>query len=101
VVYYRRKADKLQASIGQHLRSVGCEVFYTHFVGVGFPDMVVYNPSIGLLRLIEVKTEKEKLAPNQEAFFKRFGSACAIVHNNEEAEAALMVRIWPKGRSRV
>ena len=80
---------------------MGCEVEYTYHVGEGFPDLTVYNPVNGLLRLLEVKSEKGKLNNAEEKFFKRFGAGCAVVRTKEEAEEAMMVKTWGKGRRRV
>ena len=63
----KARTDKNQAAIVEALRKSGCLVFCLSSVGKGCPDLLVKLPC-GQLLLIEVKSPKGKLTPDQERF---------------------------------
>ena len=79
------KTDENQKKIVAFLRERGCRVSLTHMVGKGFPDLVVYNPKRGLLRMIEVKVPDKKLNADQAKFHSKHGSTVFIATTPEEA----------------
>ena len=70
----RRKSchDANHKQVVHALERFGCRVVDLSRVGGGCADILVYRPSTGLLRLIEIKTAKGKLSEAQEAFRGRY-----------------------------
>ena len=64
---YRCRTDLNHQAIANYLRAKGCRVFSLHTVGKGFPDLLVLLPG-GRLALVEVKSPKGRLTPDQEKF---------------------------------
>lgn len=63
--------DANHGEITEALEDAGCIVTDLSKVGGGCPDLLVYRPATGLLRLLEVKTRKGKLERSQEEFRRR------------------------------
>lgn len=95
------RTDATHAAIVKALRQVGCKVSDTSRIGGGFPDLVVRRDCIGVavighrlwydssrILLMEVKTPKGKLTPEQEAFIKDWPET-VIVRSVEEALKAV------------
>ena len=66
---------------------VGYQVWLTHRLGGGFPDLVVGHPKTNIL--MEVKTEGGKLNDLEQLFFDTWTGPCFVVHNTEEALEAI------------
>ena len=81
------KPDKNQSKIVDALRKVGCTVFITSGVGMGFPDLVVGRG--GSNYLLEVKTAKGELKESQEEFFALWNGQVQVVRTPEEALEAV------------
>jgi hypothetical protein len=64
----RVKRDANHGDVVRALEAVGCTVVDLSMVGGGCPDLLVYRRSTGLLRLLEIKTEKGRLSLGQLAF---------------------------------
>jgi hypothetical protein len=79
------------------LRKVGCKVSDTSGVGRGFPDLVVRATKGDIWRtprilLMEVKTAKGKLTPDQEQFIADWPEV-VVVRSVDEALAAVGVHV--------
>ena len=90
------KTDTNQKNIVKHLRELGCEVSLTHSMGKGFPDLVVYNPRNGLLRMVEVKRPGERLNGLQVEFHKKHGATAFVATTPEEAAMGMGLGGWRK-----
>ena len=80
----RHRADNNQKEIIEALRQIGASVLVLSQVGGGCPDLLIgfRNQSI----LMEVKTKKGKLKPEQIEFIYRWrGNQVQIVRSVEEA----------------
>lgn len=70
------KTDTNQTPMVAQLRGAGLHVVDTHALGDGFPDLVVvaYNLRTGRIDalLVEVKTDKGKLTPDERVFHDAF-----------------------------
>lgn len=64
------RRDTNERTIIDHLEAAGCEVM--QLSARGCADLLVFKPSNGLLRLIEVKRPKGKLTEAQAAAFPRW-----------------------------
>ena len=67
-----------------YLRRRGCLVVSLHTVGRGFPDLLVLIPGGGLA-LVEVKSPKGKLTPDQEKFLAD-GWPVAVVRDEVDCD---------------
>lgn len=90
---WARRVDGPHQAIVKALRKVGCQVFDTSRVGHGFPDLVVRagtfrcvsgGPSYGKYLLLEVKTARGRLTPEQKEF-RRTWPEVAVVRSVAEA----------------
>ncbi len=79
----KARTDTRHAAIREALRRVGCSVHDTSALGHGFPDLCVRTPD-GFLLLLEVKSPRGKLTPDQERHFVYFPET-AIATTVEEA----------------
>ncbi len=78
------KVDDNQKEIVEALRRVGLSVICLHAIGKGCPDLLVSSPTS--MWLIEVKTLKGKLTPDQEKFHRDWrGTPILIVRDPVEA----------------
>jgi len=84
------KTDSNQQIIVQALRDAGCTVQPLHQMGGGIPDLLVATPS-GETLLVEVKSAKGSLTPEQEQWISRWRGRVAVVRTVEEALAAVGV----------
>ena len=64
-----RRTDANHRQIKRALEQCGWLVVDTHDVP-NWVDLTVYHPGRGVLRLVEVKTEKGKLRPSQERLIR-------------------------------
>lgn len=78
-----RRTDSNQAEIVEALRQVGASVFSLHTVGRGVPDLLVGFR--GCNYLLEVKSKKGKLTPDQEQWVNSWSGEVAIVRTVLEA----------------
>ena len=82
---YAVKVDANQREIVHALTEAGYQVFDTHTVGHGFPDLCVQARS-GAILLFEVKGEKCRLTPDEVAFFMAWrGAPVYMVRTAAEA----------------
>jgi hypothetical protein len=80
------KTDSNQAAIAEAFRARGAWVFDLHAVGRGCPDLLV--ASRGRWLLVEVKSEKGKLTPQQVRFIGEAGQRGAKVYVVRSVEDA-------------
>ena len=84
-----KRTDGNQASIVQLLRAAGCQVFPTHMVGRGFPDLVCAYQ--GTIFLVEVKDgnkaqSAQRLTPAEIEFHTEWdGAPVYIIANDDDA----------------
>ena len=81
------KVDANQGEIVAALRAVGASVAPAHTMGGGFPDLVVGHQ--GVTYLLEVKTPKGKLTPDQERWHPEWRGQVSVVRTAEEAWAVI------------
>lgn len=81
------KVDGNQAEIVNALRRAGCSVAITSGVGHGFVDIVVGLS--GVTYLVEVKRPGERLTPDEQRWHEDWRGHVCIVHNVDEALAAV------------
>lgn len=77
------KVDANQGEIVKVFRADGWTVTLLHFVGRGLPDFVAGKWGMNLL--IEVKTEKGKLTPDEAAWHEAWRGQVAIVRTVDDA----------------
>ena len=82
---YQCRTDSNQSAIVQAFRSHRCKVLSLHTMGKGCPDLLVCLPD-GSLRLVECKSAKGKLTPDQETFISQ-GWPVIVVREPSQAEA--------------
>ena len=82
------RTDLNHNEITDALRGIGCSVFSLHQVGKGCPDLLVGFR--GVTTLIEVKSERGKLTPDESAFFDEWRGAAAVCYTVEEAIAHMV-----------
>lgn len=88
------KIDRNQPEIVKALRAVGAKVMPMHFVGSGFPDLLVNYR--GRLVLLEVKDgdnipSRKKLTPDERDFFDEFNHPGQVVYLVESVDDAFKV----------
>ena len=83
-----KKVDKNQRAIVQALRQCGYTVLHLHAVGRGCPDLMVGRDGVNYL--IEVKSAKGKLTPQQVTFFGHWQGQVMIIRSVEEVMALAM-----------
>lgn len=89
------KVDSSHAEIVAALRKAGCKVLSLAAVGSGCPDLLVLEPVLHLLILMEIKSpdqpkSKRKLNPLQVAWHAEWANApIAVVETAEQALAAI------------
>ncbi len=81
------RVDRNQAALVAALRAVGASVTPTHFVGRGFPDLVVGLGGANFL--LEVKTPVGELTQDEADFIARWRGQIAVVRTIDEALAVL------------
>jgi len=79
----RAKVDSNQAAIVQALREAGCSVQPLHQLGHGIPDLLVATPS-GETLLVEVKSAKGSLTPDQMQWISRWQGRVEIIRDPDE-----------------
>lgn len=88
--YKSSKKDTSQAPIEAFLKQLQISYVSLHFVGEGFPDMIV--GVFGINVLIEIKShEKSKLRPNQEKFHAEWGGSVFRADSVEDVADILLV----------
>jgi len=75
--------DANQTEIVDALEKVGASVIDAAGVGSGFPDLVVGFRGVNYL--IEIKTERGTLTPDQKEFFELWRGQVRIARTSEEA----------------
>lgn len=83
------KRDSNEREIIDILEAAGCRVM--QISGPGLPDLGVYRPSTGLLRLLEVKRRKAKLTPAQLESFPEW--PVWVVRSPREALEAMEIEL--------
>ena len=76
------RVDLNQSPIVKAFRQLGCSVVVTSGMGEGFPDLVV-----GFMRqnyLIECKSARGKLTPEQHEFFVKWRGQYDVIRSKEE-----------------
>ena len=81
------KRDANEMGIIKGLRSHGCKVQQV-FQGKGVPDLLVWTPFLMRFVLLEVKMPKQKLRPEQVAWFAEWDGA--HVYKIESLEEAMV-----------
>lgn len=79
------RIDSNQTEIIERLRAIGCSVLPLHVIGKGCPDLLVGFGGTNIL--IEVKSQRGKLTPDQVDFHSRWRGAIAIARSVDEAMA--------------
>ena len=74
-----KRVDNNQAEIVRALRDVGASVTCTHEIGHGFPDLAVGFRGITLL--LEVKSSKGKLTPDEQEWRDGWRGQCYTVRS--------------------
>lgn len=90
---YRCRTDLNHQAIANYLRKAGCLVFSLHTVGRGFPDLLVLIPG-GRLALVEVKSPKGRLTPDQERFISD-GWPVVVVRDEGDCDRLLRSDLTP------
>lgn len=88
------KIDRNQPEIVKALRAVGAKVMPMHFVGNGFPDLLVnYRGKLVLLEVKdgELSTSRKKLTPDERDFFDEFNAPGTVVYVVESVDHAFDV----------
>lgn len=80
------RTDENQKEIVEYLRSLGALVFVTSSIGIGFVDLVVGNPEIKQIFLMEIKTRHGRLTKSQRAFHDLWQGLIYIIRTKEEAK---------------
>lgn len=85
---YSSRVDANQPAIVAALRSVGATVQHLHTVGHGCPDLLVGRS--GATYLLEVKSDKGKLTPQEQEWHDTWGGKpVSIVRTIEEGIRAI------------
>jgi len=85
---YAAKVDANQAEIVEAVRKIGVSVLLLHTVGKGCPDNlwgIDIDSEFSVNILVEIKTEKGKLTPDEEIFFDTWRGQVCIIRSVEEA----------------
>lgn len=78
-----KRTDRNQKEVVEALRAIGVDVYPTHFVGRGFPDLVCgYR---GKNYLVEVKDGEKPLTPDEQEFFDSWRGVVHLVTSVEDA----------------
>ena len=81
------RRDANHAEIVDALERAGCRVIDLSLAGDSVPDLLVYRPATGLLRLVELKTPKGRLSKGQQEFARLY--PVWVVRSISEAYAAM------------
>jgi hypothetical protein len=85
----RSRVDQNQREIVEHLRALGASVQILSAVGKGCPDILVgYR---GDNHLMEIKSGKASLTPDEGSWFANWAGRVAIVRTIEDAEKVIGV----------
>lgn len=84
------KIDENHNEIVEALRLAGCSVLSLAAIGKGVPDILVGR--LGEQYLLEIKTAKGKLTPDQIIFIDKWRGEVHVVRTPEEALIAVGVR---------
>jgi hypothetical protein len=90
-VRLRARIDANQPGIVRALRRAGCEVFCTHQLGHGFPDLIVRS-AMGTLTQMEIKMFGEKLTHDEADYRRRFPETAVVYCVNDAIAAALKLK---------
>ena len=77
------KTDTNHAEIVEALREIGANVFDTHDVGSGFPDIIIGYRGVNFLA--EIKGPKGTMTPLERWFHNDWGGQVAIVRTVDDA----------------
>ena len=83
-----RRVDANHGDIRDGLRQCGVYVIDTHELGGGFPDLVAWTPQRGW-RLLEVKTLRGRLTPDEKALHDSCPGPIDVVRTLEQALQAM------------
>jgi Holliday junction resolvase len=83
----KAKVDNNQAQMVKLLRNIGASVAITSSIGNGFPDLVIGYK--GKNYLVEVKSAKGKLTPDQLVFAAQWRGDFAVVRDLEDLALVL------------
>ncbi len=81
------RVDSNQPAIVDGLRAIGADVFHTHQLGKGYPDILCYFR--GTLTWLEVKTATGTLTKDERDWHAAHPGAAKIVRSLVEAYAAI------------
>lgn len=77
------KADANQPEVVSALRSAGWQVWHTHTLGRGYPDLTCSKGGVNLL--IEVKQPGEALTPDETNFHAAWTGPLVVVYSGQDA----------------
>lgn len=77
-----KKIDLHQQKIVKELREEGFKVLSLATLGKGVPDLLIMSE--GILMLVEIKTDKNKLTPQQITFFENWQGIVCIARSTKE-----------------
>ncbi|HAI69125.1 MAG TPA: hypothetical protein DCM38_06780, partial [Gammaproteobacteria bacterium] len=80
------RVDRNQNEIASALKQAGFEVANLSRVGGGVPDLLVSTPD-GHTFLVEVKSERGKLRPNQTEFQRKWRGEIRVIRSVEDVQA--------------
>lgn len=88
------RTDGNHSTIADYFTGAGCLVHSTAPLGNGFPDLLVYWPRRGTMKLIEVKDgslppSRQKLTDDEHDFHARWKGAVRVVASIAQAMAVL------------
>lgn len=79
----RSKIDANQTEIVSALRAAGCSILHLHQVGHGCPDILAGKGARNWL--IEIKSGRGQLTPDELAFFRDWRGQVVAVYSAEDA----------------
>lgn len=80
-----KRTDSNQGEVVTAFRQLGYSVAFTHTIGRGFPDICVGKN--GRTHLIEIKTRKGQLTPQEDEFHKSWKGSIAIIRGIDDVIA--------------
>jgi len=92
------RTDSNQRDVVKALRQLGAIVTPMHYVGNGFPDLLVgFNNQ---LLLFEVKSHKGRLTPKQREFFRKYANFPVAVVRSPATAVHMMMEMTDNGETK-
>ena len=91
MTYYAKRTDANHKEIVNAFKDLGCSIFDTSRIGMGFPDVIIGKN--GKTVLVEIKSsEKAKFTTAQDLFMMNWkGSTVCRVHDLEGVKTVVKV----------